>query len=363
VSKNRFAGPVIAVTISVLFVAWMMSGSADDSANESQSLVVSKSLIPSVQVVLSESRSVRQSLEINGITQAKRSVTVRSEANGKVIRLLKEHGQLVKKNDVIAEIDQQDIPARLKQARAFRDQTRLEYEGAQKLKGQGLQNEVQLAAALSNYEQAQALLAGLELQQANTYIRAPFDGQIEDINLELGSYVRQGDAIAEIYDYSQLKFVGSVSEKDISALKVGQQASVELINGDLATAKVSYIGSVTNPSTRTFKVELTVNAFNRNVSGVTSVAKIDLESTQGHYISPALLYINEAGEMGLKTIDSSNRAVFNKISIIHSDPDGVWVSGLPDKANIIIVGQGFVNIGDETKPTSIDFDSNVAVGL
>ena len=108
-SKNRFAGPVIAVTISVLFVAWMMSGSADDSANESQSLVVSKSLIPSVQVVLSESRSVRQSLEINGITQAKRSVTVRSEANGKVIRLLKEHGQLVKKNDVIAEIDRKSV--------------------------------------------------------------------------------------------------------------------------------------------------------------------------------------------------------------------------------------------------------------
>ena len=362
-SKNRFAGPVIAVTISVIFVAWMMSGASKEPGSNDQVTNVSKSLTPSVQVVLSQSRTVKQSLEVNGITQAKRSVTVRSEANGKVIRLLKEHGQLVKKNDVIAEIDQQDLPARLKQAQAFKDQTRLEYEGAQKLKGQGFQNEAQLASALSNFEQANAQLAGLELQRANTYIRAPFDGQIEDINLELGSYVRQGDAIAEIYDYSQLKFVGSVSEKDISSLRVGQQANVELINGELAPAKVSYIGSVTNPATRTFKVELTVSSVNRNVSGVTSIAKIDLESTQGHYISPALLYINEAGEMGLKTINLNKRVEFNKVSIIHSDPDGVWVSGLPEQANIIIVGQGFVNIGDETKPTSIDFDSNVAVGL
>jgi len=363
VSKNRFAGPAIAIIIVVLFVVWMASGSDDNQAQLNSNPQPAKSLIATVQVVPSESRWVNQSLKINGITEAKRSVTVRSEANGKVVRLLKEQGQIVKKGDVIAELDQQDIPARLKQAKAFVEQTRLEYEGAQKLKGQGLQNEVQLAGALTNYEQAKAQLAGLELQQANTAIRAPFNGQIENLNLELGSFVRQGDAIADIYDYSELKFVGAVSEKDISSLKLGQTATVELINGELAPAKISYIGSVTNAATRTFSVELRLNPVNRNVSGVTSVASIDLERDQGHFISPALLYINEAGVMGLKTLDSSNRVVFNDVHIMHSETEGVWVGGLPDKANIIVVGQGFVNIGDETNPTFNEFDSTIAVGL
>ncbi|MDX1475077.1 MAG: efflux RND transporter periplasmic adaptor subunit, partial [Reinekea sp.] len=214
-SKNRFAGPAIAIIIVVLFVVWMASGSDDNQAQLNANPQPAKSLIATVQVVPSESRWVNQSLKINGITEAKRSVTVRSEANGKVVRLLKEQGQIVKKGDVIAELDQQDIPARLKQAKAFVEQTRLEYEGAQRLKGQGLQNEVQLAGALTNYEQAKAQLAGLELQQANTAIRAPFNGQIENLNLELGSFVRQGDAIADVYDYCRTKHVGcSVKELD-----------------------------------------------------------------------------------------------------------------------------------------------------
>jgi multidrug efflux system membrane fusion protein len=363
VSKNRFAGPVIAVVISIAFVAWMMSGSDDAPVIEATDDDSSKSLIPAVQLVTSESRTVQQSLDINGTTEAKRFVTVRSEANGKVIKLLKKDGDTVKKDEIIAQIDTQDIPAKIRQAKAFQTQTRLEYEGAQKLSGQGLQNETQLAAKLANYEQAKAQLASLELQRANTTIKAPFSGQIEKLNLELGSYVRPGDSIADIYDYSQLKFVGSVSEKDIASIEIGQNSTVELINGDLTEAKIAYIGSVANPATRTFIVEMSVNSVNRNVSGVTSVASVPLKETQGHYISPALLYINQEGLMGLKTLNTENRVEFFEVSMIKSDTNGVWIDGLPSSANIIIVGQGFVNVGDEVRPTIVDFDSSVAVGL
>jgi len=363
VSKNRLAGPVIAVVISIIFVLWMVSGSSNEGDTVSTNDVPVKSLIPSVQVVTSISREVQQSLDINGITEAVRFVTIRSEATGKVLSILKTQGDKVKAGEVVAKLDPQDIPARIRQAKAFKEQTRLEFEGATKLRKQGLQNEAQLAGALASFEQSKAQLESLELQLANTAIRASFAGQIENLNLELGSYVRQGDAVADVYDYSQLKFVGAVSEKDISSLLLGQTGSVDLINGDTAKATVSYIGSVTNPATRTFNVELSVSTVNRNVSGVTSVAKVQLNKAQGHYISPALLFINNSGEMGLKTLNSENRVQFNQIEIIHSDTDGVWVSGLPNEANIIIVGQGFVNTGDETKPTHVNFDNNVAVGL
>ena len=362
-SKSKLAGPILAVLISIAFILWMVSGASKEGDTVITNASTVKSLIPSVQVVTSNSRQVQQSLAINGITEADRYVTIRSETTGKVITINKQDGDSIKAGEVIVQLDTQDLPARIRQVQAFLDQTRLEYEGAKKLRIQGLLNEAQLAASLTSLEQANSQLASLNLQLDNFTIRAAFAGQIENTQIELGSYIRQGDAIADIYDYSQLKFVGAVSEKDIQSLKLKQTASVELISGDSVAATVSYIGSVTNPATRTFRVELTVPKVGRFVSGVTSVASVELGVLQGHYISPALLFINPDGLMGLKILDSADSVQFREISIIHSDPNGVWVDGLANQAEIIVVGQGFVNIGDITNPVSVPFDTDVAVGL
>lgn len=361
-SKNRLAGPAIAILITILFVVWMMSGQDPEDTTQTE-IPAEKSLLTSVQVVTSEARTIEQTLEVNGIVEALRSITIRSEASGKVTRLMKKKGDTVQSGDLIAQLDLQDLPARLAQAEAYVTQTRLEYEGAQKLQTQGLQNETALARALSTYEQAKAQLASLQLQRDNTAIRAPFSGQLENLHLEQGSFVSQGESIADIFDYSQLTFVGAVAEKDIRSIQIGQRARVTMINGESVEAAVTFIGSVTNPATRTFPVELTTDTAARNLSGITSTAVIQLDDTVGHHVSPALLFINEDGDMGLKVLNVSDQVEFRPVEIIRSGTDGVWVSGLNPQENIIIVGQGFVNEGDTTAPTYREFDPDVAVGL
>jgi multidrug efflux system membrane fusion protein len=343
----------------------MFTGSSNDTeaSASAENVEQSTDFIPKVQVINSESRTVQQTLNINGITQAKRWVAIRSESTGKIVSILKSQGNTVKAGDIIAKVDVGDLPSKLIQARAAKEKARLEFEGAQKLKNQGLQNEAQLAGALANYEQAKAQLAGLELQLANTDIRAPFDGQLELVHVELGSFVRPGDSVADLYDFSKLVFTGAVSEKDILSLKIGQKATVDLINGDTANATVEFIGATTNPNTRTFTVELSIPTVTRNVSGVTSTARIAIDQAEGHYISPALLFISNEGDLGLKTIDRNDQVQFNKVEIIRSATDGVWVTGLAKQAAIIVVGQGFVNVGDIATPTVKPFDPSKAVGL
>lgn len=362
-SKHRLAGPAIAIVITIIFVIWMLSGQTGEDSTQTAPQAEKKSLLASVQAVSSISRPVEQTLEINGITEARRSVTIRSEASGKVTRINKRQGDTVESGDVIAQLDLQDLPARLTQAEAYETQTRVEYEGAVKLRNQGLQNETTVARALATYEQAKAQLASLRLQRNHTTLRAPFAGRLENMDLELGSFVSQGERIADVYDYSQLTFVGAVAEKDIRSVTLGQTATVKLITGESLAARVSFISSVANPATRTFPVELTTETASRQLSGITSTAVIALDSTTGHHISPALLYINNDGDMGLKILNENNRVEFRPVSIIRSGTDGVWVSGLSNRENIIIVGQGFVTEGDETIPKYRDFDPDVAVGL
>jgi membrane fusion protein, multidrug efflux system len=68
-----------------------------------------------------------------------------------------------------------------------------------------------------------------------------------------------------------------------------------------------------------------------------------------YLVSPSLLTLDADGELGIKTVDAAGKVVFNRISIAQSGSNGIWVTGLPDQADIIVVGQGYVSAGQAVK--------------
>jgi len=61
-----------------------------------------------------------------------------------------------------------------------------------------------------------------------------------------------------------------------------------------------------------------------------------------HRISPALLALDDEGRVGVRTLDGDNRVVFNLVKILNDDGGSVWISGLPETATLITVGQELV---------------------
>lgn len=361
-AKKLPTGPLIAIVLVVLALLWLLTGSNDEAAEAPTTAADSQpSLIPSVQVRSLDAQGVRRSLTINGVTEPDRSVAIASETSGRVLELLKSAGDQVTDGELIARIDPRDLNAQLRTARANLEQMRLEYEGAQRLGNQGLQNRSQLAAAEAQFQSAQAQLEALELAVRDTQIRAPFAGILESLSVEVGTFVSPGQIVAEVYDYDPMRVVGEVPETDVNFLRAGQSATVSLVTGEQLSGELTFVGTVANPATRTFKVEIAVPTSPKNLAGATAKATVMLAEQQGHYVSPALLNINDAGELGLKTVNSNNRVEFSSVSIVRSDTGGVWVTGLPNRASLIVVGQGFVNAGDEVKPVAVS-DSNLAAG-
>jgi multidrug efflux system membrane fusion protein len=72
---------------------------------------------------------------------------------------------------------------------------------------------------------------------------------------------------------------------------------------------------------------------------------IPAETVTAHRISPSLLTLDDAGNIGLKIINEQGEVEFVVADIALSSSDGVWLAGLPDTATIITVGQGFVTDG------------------
>ena len=67
-------------------------------------------------------------------------------------------------------------------------------------------------------------------------------------------------------------------------------------------------------------------------------------------VSPALFALDDRGEIGIRVIDENNIVHFHSVQIISEDPDGVWVTGLPNETNLITVGQEMVVAGERVDP-------------
>ena len=99
-------------------------------------------------------------------------------------------------------------------------------------------------------------------------------------------------------------------------------------------------------ATRTFGVELEIDNTDGALRvGGTAELRIPAEEVLAHRVSPSLLTLDDAGNVGVKIINDDGEVEFVVADIALSSSDGVWLAGLPRDATIITVGQGYVSNG------------------
>lgn len=336
---------VIAVSLAVVLVLWMASGAMQ--AKEAPDLKEQKHApVAKVQVKQMQATPVPRTLTLYGRTQADRSISLNSEVRGKVLSVLAERGAAVTQGQVLVKLDPQDIPAQITSAEALLKQREIAYQGAKKLKTSGYQGEAQYAQAAADLAQAKANLARLQLDLANTQVKAPFTGVMNQRFVEVGNYVKSGDPIAEIVDLSPVVVKAFATEKQVNELTLGQLAEVKLINGHTTQGKLRYIASVADEKTNTFKLEIALASSDEKLAaGMSAEVAIELEPVPAIKLSPALLALDESGNIGVKTV-VTNKVKFTPIDIVKSEVDGLWLAGLGTSPNVITLGQGFVRPGD-----------------
>ena len=351
-NRNWFAQRpyIIAVVISVVLVAWMLSGSKPEQSAESTQTTAKEIPIPKVKVETRYAKAVFNTVELYGRTEPDRITTLKAEVRGKIVEVLAKRGAAVKKGDVIARIAVNDIEHQLTHSKAQLAQKELEYQGAVRLNQDGYQGKVQLSRAEAELEAVKADIKRLEIDLANTVIRAPFDGVLNTRYVEQGDYVKDGDNIAMIADLDPLVVRAHVTESQIAELNVGQQADIALLSDQKALGEIRYIASVADDATNTFKIEVAIEnesyALKAGLSGEVTIA---LKEAMAIKLSPALLALDEVGNVGVKTV-VDDKVIFTGIDIVKSESDGIWLTGLGDSADVIVLGQGFVRAGDTVNP-------------
>ncbi|WP_420392534.1 efflux RND transporter periplasmic adaptor subunit [Acuticoccus sp.] len=302
-----------------------------------------------------EAAQRERTLTMRGRTRADALVNVAAETAGQVEERPVGRGDRATAGDVLCRLDQGVRAAELAQAEAEAAKAQLDYDAATKLQGRGFESQTRVAATRAALDAAQALVAAAQQEVERTVVRAPISGTVQEPIAEVGASLAVGDVCATIVDADPIVVTGQVSERNIRDVLIGVEARVELVTGGAVDGTVSYVSRTADPDTRTFKVEITVpNPDEALRDGVTAEAHIPLSPVKAHRLSPGVLTLSDAGEVGVRTVKEDGTVAFRPVTIAVQDTDGFWVTGLPDTVTVITVGQDYVVDGQAVEPVDED---------
>ncbi len=351
---------------------------------------------PAIGVLVrqSQAQTIDSAVILRGQTQAAREVEVRAETSAIVVSDPLRKGAYVNKGDLLCQLDpgtreaaldeavarlaeaRTRVPeseARLEEAEARLREATINDNAAAKLSAGGFASDTRVAASAAAVQAAEASIAsaqsGLETARAGIRgasaqvavaereiarltITAPFEGLLESDTAELGSLMQPGSLCATVIQLDPIKLIGYVPETEVGRVNVGALAGAELASGRQVQGRVTFLSRSADPTTRTFLVEIEVDNADLSIrDGQTAEIAIAADGAVAHKLPQSSLTLNNEGRLGVRAVDADNVVEFHAVSLLRDDIDGVWLGGLPEEVDVIVVGQDFVTEGVRVNPT------------
>ncbi|MDA7593075.1 efflux RND transporter periplasmic adaptor subunit [Rhodobacteraceae bacterium] len=341
-----------------------------------------------VVVVKSTAKTIDSAVILRGETAAARSVEVRSETSGQVVNEPLRKGKSISQGQILCSLDSgtrqasladavaglaeararvPETRAKLDEAKARLTEAKINFNAATKLSEGGYASETRVASAKATVRAAEASIASAtagfdstrsKIQSAEASVaiakkeidrislKAPFAGILETDTAELGTLLQPGALCAKIIQLNPIKFVGFASETELNKIVKGSSATAKIINGKEIEGKVTFISRSADQTTRTFRVEIEASNADLSISkGQTSEILIASDGTQAHLLPQSALTLNDDGALGVRTVDDASTVVFFETDLIRDTMKGVWLKGLPEETNVIVIGQEYVTDG------------------
>jgi RND family efflux transporter MFP subunit len=153
--------------------------------------------------------------------------------------------QLVKKGDLLMQIDPEHYQLAVDQAKALVASRKATWEmrkvNAKRradldnlvISKENRDDASNIAnSALADYQQAQAQLAAAELNLERTQIVATVDGYVTNLNIHKGDYARTGEAVMAVVDENSFWVYGFFEETKLPHVKVGDKAELQMMSGE-----------------------------------------------------------------------------------------------------------------------------------
>ena len=322
---------VVAVVIIVAIVAWALSG----GKKEEQITFDTAAVAPA---------NIMNSITATGTIEPVTSVTVGTQVSGIVSKLYVDYNSVVKKGQVIAELDKTNLMSQLNSAKTqlATAQSQLNYQTTNFNRYKTLYQKGLVAAddfdnAKLSYTQAKEQVASAkeEVQRAQTNlgyatITSPIDGIVLSKSVEEGQTVAASFSTPELFtiaqDLTNMQVVANVDEADIGDVKEGERVSftVDAYPDDTFEGTVKQVRQEATTTNNVVTYEVVISAPNADLKlkpGLTANVTIYTAERKGVLSVPskALRFTPQKETVGkMKIVDQTGNAK-NKIWTIEGN--------------------------------------------
>ena len=270
--KNKKLWISIGAIVLVALAVWLLSGGKKEQTVEFETAKVEK-------------QNISTSITATGTIEPVTSVTVGTQVSGIVSKLYVDYNSVVKKGQVIAELDKTNLTSELNRAKAdlTSAQSTLNYETAnfnryQTLFDKGLVSANDYESARLSYEKARQTVASSResVQKAQTNlgyatITSPIDGVVLSKAVEEGQTVAASFNTPELFtiaqDLTDMRVIADIDEADIGGVKEGQRVTftVDAFPEDRFEGQVTQVRQQATTSSNVVTYEVVISAPNKDL--------------------------------------------------------------------------------------------------
>ncbi|WP_332671322.1 efflux RND transporter periplasmic adaptor subunit [Aromatoleum sp.] len=312
-----------------------------------------------------------------GDVRARHETDLAFRIGGKIVERRVDVGERVRRGDVLARLDPQDVrlaanaaASRVAAAEADLALARAELERSRSLRARNFISESALdsqrtaaEAAGARLRQARAEAASAGNQTAYASLEADHDGVVVATPVEAGEVVAAGQAVVRVARLDEREVSIHVPESRVAAITVGSGATVRL----WAAPQREYAGTVreiapaADAATRSYAVRVSVPHADAALSlGATATVAFAAQSeAQAVLPLPALTRID--GQPVVWVVDDASTAQPVRVEPGEFREGGVAIrAGLPAGARVVVAGVHRLVAGetvravDEAAPVSLD---------
>ncbi|CAM5220003.1 efflux RND transporter periplasmic adaptor subunit [Alishewanella longhuensis] len=345
---KKLTPPVIAVLLALALLLWLLLGTTYQSKTAPPDAATkTPAALFTVQSRLSEAEPYPAQLKLQGQLLAWHSIELQAQTTGRIAKLLRDQGDAVQQGDIVLELADEGRSTRLVQAKALLALRQSELNSAKALQKRQFVAETELSRLTSELRNAETSLTEAQLALTHSKPQAPFSGILARRLVEPGSFIQAGTALFHLVDIQQLRATAQVPQQQLAQLVLGQEVEVQLLDGRTLPARLSFISPAADSATRSYYIEATVaNPELLPLAGASATLHITLAPVAAHALSPALLKLDQDGRLGVYTLEQQ-KVMFYPVTLLSADNNLAWVSGLPARAELITLGAGFVEPGQQ----------------
>lgn len=285
-----------------------------------------------VEVVVVETRRAAHRPTFPATIEAAESVELATRISGAVDAVLVDVGSRVRRGDTLVRLDEGDVEARIRAARAQADLARKTFRRIEALAADGAASDQELDEAWARLEAAEAALGGARAQAGYTALVAPVGGVVTRRLADPGDLAAPGRPLLELAGAGAAKIVAHLPGALAGTVAEGDPLRVE--SGEaVVQARVSRVVPVLDPGTRRFRVEATAAGGGLRPG---SYARVSLESGgESSLWIPADALVRRGQLAGVYTVEDDHlRLRWIRIGVVRGDAVEV-LAGLGEGRTVV----------------------------